>query len=494
MSKKYIVALDQGTTSSRSVLFDSDGNLCGISQKDTKQIYPQHGWVEQDPIEIYKSQLETFQKVIEENKISYSQISAIGITNQRETTVVWNKNTGIPVYNAIIWQDVRTSNFCKKLKKDGHEEYVRNNTGLVIDSYFSATKLVWILENVPGTRDLAEKGELLFGTIDTWLLWKLTDGKIHATDYSNASRTMLYNIKYLEWDPKLLEILKIPYKMLPEVKASSTFFGNFVYENNIIPITGIAGDQQAALFGQACFEKGETKNTYGTGCFLLMNTGLKPKFSNHGLLTTIAWGIDNKIYYALEGSVFVAGAAIQWLRDGLQIINDVKESSVFAEQIVEENPVYVVPAFSGLGAPYWDMDARGAILGLTGDTGKKHIIKGTLDSLAYRTRDLIIAMQEDSKVALTSLKVDGGACANDYLMQFQSDILDSVVERGQIIESTALGAAYLAGIGVGIWKKEDIIKNRILDREFNPAMKKEKRDRLYKNWLKAVKRSMNWEN
>ena len=494
MSKKYIIALDQGTTSSRSVLFDSDGNLCGIAQKDTKQIYPSHGWVEQDPIEIYESQLETFHKVIEENKITYSQISAIGIANQRETTVVWNKNTGMPVYNAIIWQDVRTSNFCKKLKKDGHEEYVTKNTGLVIDSYFSATKLVWILENVPGTRDQAEKGELLFGTIDTWLLWKLTDGKIHATDYSNASRTMLYNINHLEWDQKLLGVMKIPENMLPEVKASSTLFGNFVHDDNTIPITGIAGDQQAALFGQACFHKGETKNTYGTGCFLLMNTGLKPKFSKHGLLTTIAWGIDNKIYYALEGSVFVAGAAIQWLRDGLQIINDVKESSVFAEQVIEENPVYVVPAFSGLGAPYWDMDARGAILGLTSDTGKNHIIKATLESLAYRTKDLIIAMQEDSKVALTSLKVDGGACANDYLMQFQSDILDSVVERGKIIESTALGAAYLAGIGVGIWKKEDILKNRILDREFTSKMKKEKRDRLYKNWLKAVKRSMNWEN
>ncbi len=494
MSKKYIIALDQGTTSSRTVLFDEEGNICGIAQKETEQIYPKRGWVEQNAIEIYQSQLETLHKVLFEQQVDFSQIEAIGITNQRETTVVWNKKTGEPVYNAIVWQDVRTTEFCKKLKSEGLEDYVRSNTGLVIDSYFSATKIHWILENVPKAKAQAKNGELLFGTIDTWLLWKLTNGKVHATDYSNASRTMIFNINSLQWDEKLLKRLQIPKELLPEVKPSSTAFGNFVFDNYSIPITGIAGDQQAALFGQACFQKGETKNTYGTGCFLLMNTGKKPKYSKHGLLTTIAWGLDNEVYYALEGSVFIAGAAIQWLRDGLQIIDAAKDSEYFANQVKGDSSVYVVPAFSGLGAPYWDMDARGAIFGLTRDTGKNHIIKATLESLAFRSKDLILAMQEDSEVKLTSLKVDGGACANNFLMQFQADILDTPVERAEIIESTALGAAYLAGIGIGLWKKEDIIKNRAINREFIPKMKKEKREKLYKFWIKAVKRSMHWED
>jgi glycerol kinase len=495
MSKKYIVALDQGTTSSRTVLFDEEGNICGISQKETEQIYPKHGWVEQNAIEIYQSQLETLHNVLYEQQVDFSDIQAIGITNQRETTVVWNKKTGEPVYNAIVWQDVRTTEFCKSLKSEGLEEYVRSNTGLVIDSYFSATKIHWILENVPKAKEQAENGELLFGTIDTWLLWKLTNGKVHATDYSNASRTMIFNINSLEWDEKLMKRLQIPLNMLPEVKPSSYNFGNFVFDNYSIPITGIAGDQQAALFGQACFKKGETKNTYGTGCFLLMNTGKKPKYSKHGLLTTIAWGLDNEVYYALEGSVFIAGAAIQWLRDGLQIIDAAKDSEYFANQVKEkDSSVFVVPAFSGLGAPFWDMDARGAIFGLTRDTGKNHIIKATLESLAYRSKDLILAMQEDSEAKLTSLKVDGGACANNYLMQFQADILDTPVERAKIIESTALGAAYLAGIGIGLWKKEDIIKNRTIDREFVPGMNTEKREKLYSTWIKAVKRSMHWED
>jgi len=493
MSKKHIIALDQGTTSSRTVLFNEKGKIDGISQQETKQIYPKHGWVEQDPIEIYQTQLQTFKDVIKKKKIDSSNIAAIGITNQRETTVIWNKKTGKPIYNAIVWQDVRTTDICKDLKKQGLDNYVKKNTGLVIDSYFSATKIKWILDNVTNARKQAENGELLFGTIDTWLLWNLTNGKVHATDYSNASRTMLYNIKTLQWDNKLLKILGIPKNMLPQVKASSYHYGNFTLDEINIPITGIAGDQQAALFGQACFEIGDTKNTYGTGCFLLMNTGEKIQYSKNGLLTTIAWGINNKVYYALEGSVFIAGAAVQWLRDGLKIIDNAQETEFYANQIKEESSVYVVPAFSGLGAPYWDMDARGAIFGLTRGTGRNHLIKATLESIAYQSKDLINAMQDDSKVKLNSLKVDGGASANNYLMQFQADILDTNVERAEIIESTALGAAYLAGIGIGLWSKEDILKNRKIDKKFNPNMEKQKRDKLYKNWKKAIKRTMNWE-
>ena len=494
MSKKYILALDQGTTSSRTVLFDDTGKICGISQKETEQIYPKHGWVEQNAVEIYQSQLETMHNVMRDQNIDFKDVLSIGITNQRETTVVWNKKTGEPIYNAIVWQDVRTSKYCKELKADEDlNQYVHFNTGLVIDSYFSATKIKWILDNVPKAREMYKNEQLLFGTVDTWLLWNLTKGKVHATDYSNASRTMLYNIKDLEWDQYMLERLNIPASMLPKVRPSSFHFGDFSFDEHVIPINGIAGDQQAALFGQACFKKGETKNTYGTGCFLLMNTGKKPKFSSNGLLTTIAWGLDGKVQYALEGSVFIAGAAIQWLRDGLQLIDHAKDSEYFANQVEGDSSVYVVPAFAGLGAPYWDMDARGSIFGLTRDTGKNHLIKATLESLAYRSKDLILAMEEDSGAPLTSLKVDGGACANDYLMQFQADMLNTKVERAEIIESTALGAAYLAGIGVGLWKKEDILKNRKIQKEFHPAMEEEKRVKMYATWKKAVSRSMDWE-
>ncbi len=493
MSKKYIISLDQGTTSSRTILFDEKAEIRGISQQETEQIYPNHGWVEQHPIEIYNTQIQTIKDIIKEKDIHPNQIAAIGISNQRETTIVWNKTTGEPIYNAIVWQDVRTTEYCKILKKQGLEAYVNKNTGLVIDSYFSATKIKWILDNVPNAKEQAKNGELLFGTIDTWLLWKMTDGKVHATDYSNASRTMLYNINTLKWDEKLLEIIDIPKCMLPEVYPSSHHFGDFTLGENLIPITGIAGDQQAALFGQACFKKGDVKNTYGTGCFLLMNTGKKPQYSENGLLTTIAWGLDNEIYYALEGSVFIAGAAVQWLRDGLKIIDRAEETEFYANEVKEDSSVIVVPAFSGLGAPYWDMDARGAIFGLTRDTTKNHLIKATLESIAYQSKDLIHAMQEDSKVKLKSLKVDGGASANNYLMQFQADILNTKVERAEIIESTALGAAYFAGIGIGLWKKEDILKNRKIEKEFIPEMEDDKRDQMYKKWKKAVIKSMNWE-
>ena len=495
MTKKYILALDQGTTSSRTILFDELGKICGVSQKETEQIYPKHGWVEQNAVEIFQSQLETMHTVMRNQNIDFSAIASIGITNQRETTVVWNKKTGEPVYNAIVWQDVRTSKYCKSLKNDKElTDYVRMNSGLVIDSYFSATKIKWILDNVPKAREQSENGELMFGTVDTWLLWNLTRGKVHATDYSNASRTMIYNINELDWDEQLLDKLDIPKIMLPEVHPSCFHFGDFMINDHKIPITGIAGDQQAALFGQACFNKGETKNTYGTGCFLLMNTGDHPKYSNNGLLTTIAWGMEGKVQYALEGSVFIAGAAIQWLRDGLQLIDHAKDSEYFARQVEGDSNVYVVPAFAGLGAPYWDMDARGSIFGLTRDTGKNHLIKATLESLAYRSKDLILAMEEDSGFKLASLKVDGGACANDYLMQFQANILDSRVERAEIIESTALGAAYLAGIGAGFWKKEDILKNRKIQKEFNSEMTTDKRNKLYGTLKKAVERSMNWED
>jgi glycerol kinase len=493
MVKKYILTLDQGTTSSRTVLFDEKGEICGMSQQETKQIYPKHGWVEQDSVEIYQTQVETLNNVIKDNGIQTSEIVALGITNQRETTVVWNKNTGKPVYNAIVWQDTRTSNYCKELKNQGLEKSVKEKTGLVIDSYFSATKIKWILDHVPNAKEQAQNGELLFGTIDSWLLWNLTNGKVHATDYSNASRTMLFNIKTLKWDDDLLGIFEIPKSMFPEVKPSSYQFGDFILNDHIIPVTGIAGDQQAALFGQACFKEGEVKNTYGTGCFLLMNTGENLQYSNNGLLTTIAWGLNDKIYYALEGSVFIAGAAIQWLRDGLRIIKSAEETENYANKVKDENTVYVVPAFAGLGAPYWDMDARGAIFGLTQDTGKDHLIKATLESIAYQSKDLINAMQIDAEVKLTTLKVDGGASANNYLMQFQADILDTIVERAEIIESTALGAAYFAGIGIGLWTMDDILKNRKIDKIFTPKMEDEKRIHLYSNWQKAVKRSMNWQ-
>ena len=492
MSQKYILALDQGTTSSRSVIVDEKGEIIGMEQQEFQQIFPKSGWVEYNPFAILESQLSTLKKVIQKTNINSADIVGLGITNQRETTVVWDKNTGQPIYNAIVWQDKRTTDICEKLKKNGLENYIKQTTGLVVDPYFSGTKIHWILENVPEARAAAEKGNLLFGTIDSWLLWNLTDKKIHATDYSNASRTMLFDIKNLCWDDKLLTALNIPKSMLPAVQPSSFHFGDFVLEGHTIPIAGIAGDQQAALFGQACFKKGEAKNTYGTGCFLLMNTGTEVQFSKNGLLTTIAWGIDGKVYYALEGSIFVAGAAIQWLRDGLKIINSAKESELFAKEVEGENPVIVVPAFAGLGAPYWDMYARGAIFGLTLDTGKNHLIKATLQSLAYQTKDLLIAMQNDAETPLTSLKVDGGACANNLLMQFQADILDTVVVRPKNTETTAIGAAYLAGICVGLWKQQDIKTDKKVGETFIPNISSEKRERLYKKWLKALERSKDW--
>lgn len=490
---KYIIALDQGTTSSRSVLFNESGQQIAISQQEFTQIFPQSGWVEHDPLEILNTQLNTFHNLLRNNGLNYSDIAAIGITNQRETTVVWNKKTGQPIYNAIVWQDTRTTPICESLKKKGLEDYIKKTTGLVADSYFSGTKIKWILDNVQGARDLAQAGELLFGTIDTWLLWNLTKGKVHATDYSNASRTMIFNIKNLTWDDKMLQELNIPKNILPTVQPSSYHFGDLEIEGQRIPITGIAGDQQAALFGQACFQKGEAKNTYGTGCFLLMNTGEEMQLSQNGLLTTIAWGIDDKVYYALEGSVFIAGAAIQWLRDGLQLIEQAKDSEAISQEITGDNPVYVVPAFAGLGAPYWDMYARGAIFGLTRDTGRSHLVKATLQSLAYQTKDLINAMQDDSNIPLAALKVDGGASANNVLMQFQADILNTPIERPKNIESTALGAAYLAGIAIGLWKKEDILANKEIERQFAPKMDGDRRNKLYAGWKKAVERTMGWD-
>lgn len=493
MSKaKFIIALDQGTTSSRAVLFDEQGQIKGIAQQEFRQIFPQPGWVEHDPAEIWSTQSGVLDRLIAENKLEPSSILGIGITNQRETTVVWDRKTGEPVYNAIVWQDKRTAPICEDLKKKGLEKYVRENTGLVIDSYFSGTKIKWMLDNVDGARARAERGELAFGTIDTWLIWKLTNGKVHATDYSNASRTMLYNIVRLEWDGNLLDALGIPASMLPAVNPSAHRYGEWERSGVRIPVAGVAGDQQAALFGQGCFEPGTAKNTYGTGCFMLLNTGTKIQLSEHGLLTTIAWGLDGKVEYALEGSVFIAGAAVQWLRDGLHIIDQSKDSEYFATKALGSNDVYVVPAFAGLGAPHWDMYARGAIFGLTRDTGKDHLIKATLESMAYQTKDVLTAMEQDSGLTLRSLKVDGGASANNMLMQFQADILGTEVERPEVIESTAQGAAYLAGIQVGLWKKEQVLQNRKVAKRFVPVMPSAQRDKLYRGWQKAVERTKGW--
>lgn len=489
---KYIISLDQGTTSSRAVLFNEQGQIQAVAQQEFAQHYPTSGWVEHDPEEIWDTQYSMLLRLIRENKINPSAIAAVGITNQRETTVIWDRKKGAPVYNAIVWQDKRTAPICEQLKERGLTDYVRQDTGLVIDSYFSGTKIKWILDNVPGARKRAENGELAFGTIDTWLIWKLTGGKVHATDYSNASRTMLYNIRSLSWDDRMLKELNIPPSLLPQVMPSSFHFGDWNFEGTSIPICGVAGDQQAALFGQACFKPGMAKNTYGTGCFMLMNTGNKIQLSRNGLITTIAWGLDGKVEYALEGSVFIAGAAVQWLRDGLHIIDQSKDSEYFAAKALGSNEVYVVPAFAGLGAPYWDMYARGAIFGLTRDTGKDHIIKATLESLAYQTKDILNAMQEDAGLKLESLKVDGGACANNILMQFQADILGTEVERPEVIESTAMGAAYLAGIQIGLWKKEDIVSNRKIQKKFLPAMDDKTRAKLYKGWQKAVERTKGW--
>ncbi len=490
MTNKYVIALDQGTTSSRAVLFNSQGEIEGIAQREFTQHFPRPGWVEHDPMEIWESQWEVFEEVLNKRKLNPSNVAAIGIANQRETTVVWDKNSGEPIFNAIVWQDRRTASICESLRSKGLEDYIRQNTGLVVDAYFSGTKVKWILDNIHGARQRAENGELLFGTIDTWLIWKLTNGKVHATDYSNAARTLLYNIRKLAWDSKLLEVLDVPDSLLPEVRDSSGSFGKLEYKGVKIPITGVAGDQQAALFGQACFEEGMVKNTYGTGCFLLMNTGERLFLSQSGLLTTIAWGIDGHINYALEGSIFVAGAAIQWLRDGLKIIDSASESEELAKQAGDSKGVYVVPAFVGLGAPYWDMYARGAIFGLTRETGREHIAKATLEALAFQTKDVLDAMQTDSGIEIKKLQVDGGASANNFLMQFQADILGTDVERPQVIESTALGAAYLAGMAVGLWNKEQIAGHRKINKSFAPLLDEGQRKVMYAGWQKAVKRTM----
>jgi glycerol kinase len=492
MSKSYIIALDQGTTSSRALLVNQKGTIEGMVQQEFKQFFPKPGWVEHDPKEILESQLGVLKQLIKENKVNPADIKGIGITNQRETTVVWDKSSGEPIYNAIVWQDKRTADICEELKNSGLSKHVRKTTGLVIDSYFSGTKVKWILDHVKGAKKKAEKGDLLMGTIDSWLVWNMTNRKNHVTDYTNASRTMIYDIVNLKWDDKMLKALGIPKIMLPEVAPSAHHFGDFEIDGVSIPIAGIAGDQQAALFGQGCFKKGTAKNTYGTGCFMLMNTGEKPQFSKNGLLTTIAYGLNGKVNYAFEGSIFIAGAAIQWLRDGLELIKDAKETEALANSVKGESDVYVVPAFAGLGAPYWDMYARGAIFGLTRDTGKAHLAKATLESLAYQTKDILKAMEEDSGLELKSLRVDGGACANNYLMQFQADILDTEVHRPKVIESTAMGAAFLAGIQVGLWKQGDIDQNRPMDRIFKPTFDRVKRKRLYNNWRKAVERTKGW--
>lgn len=489
MNKKYVLALDQGTTSSRAILFDRNGAIVSLAQHEFKQIYPHPGWVEHDPLEIWETQINAALEAI--RNINPDEISCIGITNQRETTVLWDKNTGKPVYNAIVWQSRQTSAICDELKKEGLESYINENTGLVVDAYFSGTKIKWILDNVPGVREKAEKGDILFGTIDTWLIWKLTGGNVHITDYSNASRTMIYNIRELKWDEKILSALNIPSSVLPKVRQSSEFYANTIKDifKVEIPISGMAGDQQSALFGQLCFQEGMVKNTYGTGCFMLMNTGEKIVKSHKGLVTTIAWGIDGKVEYALEGSIFVAGAAIQWLRDELKIIHDAADSEYFAKKVNDSNGVYVVPAFTGLGAPYWDMYARGAIIGLTRGVNRNHIIRATLESIAYQTKDVIESMSDDSGMNLTALKVDGGATANNFLMQFQSDILNVNIERPEVTETTALGAAYLAGLAVGFWKsKGEITQNWSISKKFKPEMNEEKRNELYYGWQKAVNR------
>lgn len=495
MDKQYILAIDQGTSSSRAIVFNMELEIAGIEQLEFTQYYSRPGWVEQDPEEIWQSQLEVCMRLIKNLHIGPDHIAALGITNQRETTIVWEKASGKAVYNAIVWQDKRTSDFCNSLKKNGYSDMIRAKTGLVIDSYFSATKIRWILENNPALKKRAEEGELCFGTVDSWLIWKLTNGKVHITDYSNASRTMLYNIHTLDWDSELLDIFGIPAAMLPQVRASSSIFAHTdkdLFHGIEIPIAGVAGDQQSALFGQNCFREGMAKNTYGTGCFMLMNTGSKPVMSESGLLTTIAWGIDGKVNYALEGSVFIAGAAIKWLRDGLKLIKTAAETQEIAQNLESTEGIYVVPAFSGLGAPFWDMYARGAILGITQGVTDRHIVKATLESIAYRTKDVLDAMCNDSGIKLQALNVDGGASSNNYLMQFQADILDSDVIRPKIIETTALGVALLAGIAVGLWDMDLVKKIRKTDRIFSPLMPQSKRELLYKGWMKAVNRSQNW--
>lgn len=487
---KYIMALDLGTTSCRCIIFDKNGRICSAAQKEFTQYFPQPGWVEHDAEEIWATQTGLMYEAMSKIDITINEIAGIGITNQRETTVLWDKETGRPVHKAIVWQCRRTAGYCDELKKLGMAEFFRSKTGLVLDAYFSATKLRWLLDNAIGARERAEKGELLFGTVDSWIIWKLTGGKVHVTDYSNASRTMLFNIHTLKWDEEILRVLKIPQQILPEVKPSSHVYGytDSKLFGREVPIAGAGGDQQCALFGQTCFERGEVKNTYGTGGFMLMNTGTAPVNSHNGLVTTIAWGVDDKVEYALEGSIFVAGAAVQWLRDELGLIRDAAESEVLAKSVPDANGCYVVPAFVGLGAPYWDQYARGAVVGLTRGVNRNHIVRATLESIAYQVNDVLTAMQEDSGMPITSLRVDGGACDNDFLMQFQADILNTSVVRPYCIETTAMGAAYLAGLAVGYWRsKEEILANHVIAAEFKPQMGQAKRESLLQGWHNAVK-------
>ncbi|MGE5589148.1 MAG: glycerol kinase GlpK [Bacillota bacterium] len=496
MSEKFVLALDQGTTSSRAILFNQDGQSIGQLNQEFRQIYPKPGWVEHDPMDIWNTQIGVAKKLMEGKGVTPADLVAIGITNQRETTVVWDKATGEPVYNAIVWQCRRTAGYCDELKAKGWSEKIRGKTGLVIDAYFSGTKIKWILDNVPGARERAAKGEILFGNVDTWLMWKLSGGKVHATDYSNASRTMIFNIHSLDWDDEILNEMGIPRAMLPKAMPSSAVYGytDAAVFGGEVPLAGDAGDQQAALFGQACFKPGMAKNTYGTGCFMLMNTGEMAVPSNNGLLTTIAWGLNGRVEYALEGSIFITGAAIQWLRDELKVIEKASDSEAVATSIPDSAGVYVVPAFVGLGAPYWDQWARGTIVGLTRGSGRAHIVRATLESIAYQTRDVLEAMQSDSGINLQALKVDGGAVGNNFLMQFQSDILGVPVDRPVVTETTALGAAYLAGLAVGFWHGQDEISDKwACDRRFAPSMPDAQRAGLYRGWKKAVGRAQAWE-
>jgi glycerol kinase len=490
MEKKYILSLDQGTTSSRAILFNNAGEIVDSAQKEFTQIFPKPGWVEHNANEIWGSILAVIAEVLSKTEIKPGEVAGIGITNQRETTVVWEKETGHPIYNAIVWQSRQTADICTALKMQGYSDIVRDKTGLLIDAYFSGTKVKWILDNVDGAREKADNGELLFGTIDTWLIWKLSGGKAHVTDYSNASRTLMYNIYDLNWDDELLEMLTVPKSMLPVVRPSSEVYAHtadYHFFGHEVPISGAAGDQQAALFGQACYEEGMAKNTYGTGCFMLMNTGEKAVKSNHGLLTTLAWGIDGKVEYALEGSIFVAGSAIQWLRDGLRMLKSASESEKYATSVASTDGVYMVPAFVGLGTPYWDSEVRGAIFGLTRGTEKEHFVRATLESLAYQTKDVLTAMEADAGIKLKTLRVDGGAVANNFLMQFQSDMLGVPVQRPIINETTALGAAYLAGLAVGFWKdRTEIAKQWKIDKTFEVKMEIDEQEKLYSGWKKAV--------
>ena len=495
---KYILSLDQGTTSSRAILFDINGNVEGMAQKEFRQIYPEQGWVEHDPMEILGSQTGVVKELIDKTSVNPCEIHALGITNQRETTIVWDKNTGKPIYNAIVWQCRRTADICDEIKNMGYEDYIREKTGLVVDAYFSGTKIKWILDNVEGAREKAMNGELLFGTVDTWLIWNLSGRKIHATDYSNASRTMLFDIKNLKWDEKILEILEIPASMLPTVKNSSEIYGytekNFLGDV-AIPISGVAGDQQSALFGHCCFYEGMAKNTYGTGCFILMNTGDKMVVSKAGLITTIAWGIDGKVEYCLEGSIFMGGAVINWLKDELRLIDDAEESEYYGSKVGDTNGVYFVPAFVGLGAPYWDMYARGTIVGLSRGANRNHIVRAALESIAFQTKDVIKSMEKDLDTNIRLLMADGGATKNNLLMQFQADILGVEVKRSLTSEVTALGAAFLAGLSTGFWKdKSELLEKSFSSKSYFCEVTEKERDEKYYNWIKAVERSRNWEN